>query len=362
MKVNLRSIVFWVLIGSGFCSVGAGLAELERDFLQPPRKAGGRCWWWWLNSNVTKEAITRDLESMHDKGFSGAMIFDAHGGNQRGNANVPNGPMFAGKEWTELYMHALREAKRLDLKIGLSIQSGWNLGGPRVTLDDKAKQITSSEIQVEGPANLRLELPAPRANYDYYRDICVLAYPRKALQGMPFKLTASSEQSNHPANNIPGDGFWVSAGKEGGQGPSQKNPEWIQFSFDRKVTVSGLNITGRPGYGPKVCRLESVDSGQRSKKFNLKNGSNKLSFDVITGKSIRIVFEDSYDPKFPDSPRNVQVLSAQLLDQDGKALMPGESGAGRADQQSYTQNRSEGAGDVGAGLPFPAGLYSLGFR
>ena len=51
--------------------------SFQEDFEHPTCEAGIRCWWWWLNSNVTKEAITRDLEAMHDKGFSGAMIFDA---------------------------------------------------------------------------------------------------------------------------------------------------------------------------------------------------------------------------------------------------------------------------------------------
>ncbi len=158
--------------------------SLETDFRNPPRQAGVRCWWWWLNSNVTKEAITRDLEAMHDKGFSGAMIFDAGTELRWGpDKNVPNGPMFSSPAWTELYLHALEEAKRLGLELGLSIQSGWNLGGPFVTLDDKAKQITWSEVQVEGPARIEQTLPIPKSNYKYYRDICVLAYPDKHLPG-----------------------------------------------------------------------------------------------------------------------------------------------------------------------------------
>jgi hypothetical protein len=171
--------------------------SLETDFRNPPRQAGIRCWWWWLNSNVTKEAITRDLEAMHDKGFSGAMIFDAGTELRWGpDKNVPNGPMFSSPAWTELYLHALEEAKRLDMELGLSIQSGWNLGGPFVTLDDKAKQITWSEVQLEGPALIEQTLPVPKANYNYYRDICVLAYPKKEASGKPRKpirdLTAKS--------------------------------------------------------------------------------------------------------------------------------------------------------------------------
>jgi hypothetical protein len=169
-------------------------ASLKSNFKAPVAATGPRCWWWWLNSNVTKEAITRDLEAMHDKGFSGAMIFDAGTELKWGpDDNPPNGPVFSGPEWTELYLHALREAKRLGLELGLSIQSGWNLGGPGVTLDEKAKQITWSETTARGGANVTLQLPLPASNYDYYRDICVLAYPERQVDRDPIShLTAKS--------------------------------------------------------------------------------------------------------------------------------------------------------------------------
>jgi len=167
---------------------------LRDNFKSPSAFSGARCWWWWLNSNVTREAITRDLEAMQEKGFSGAMIFDA--GTELGwgpDKNVPNGPMFSSPEWTELYLHALKEAQRLELEIGLSIQSGWNLGGPSVTLDDKAKQICWSEIELEGVAGIEKKLPVPESNYDYYRDICVLAYPSKKIEREPIRhLTAKT--------------------------------------------------------------------------------------------------------------------------------------------------------------------------
>jgi hypothetical protein len=171
----------------------SSIDTLRQGFSQPPRYAGVRCWWWWLNSNVTKEAITRDLEQMKAKGFSGAMIFDAGGANQRGNAQVPDGPTFASPQWRQLYKHALNEGKRLGLELGLSIQSGWNLGGPNVTPDFAAKQITWSEIQIEGPAQYEQKLPLPRNRSNYYKDICVLAYPtgpetqHKPIQNLELK-------------------------------------------------------------------------------------------------------------------------------------------------------------------------------
>ena len=175
----LLTIVFMLLScrASGLQSRKSSIVALRQGFLQPPRHVGVRCWWWWLNSNVTKEAITRDLEEMKAKGFSGAMIFDAGGANQRGNAQVPNGPTFASPQWRQLYKHALNEGKRLGLELGLSIQSGWNLGGPNVTPDFAAKQLTWSEIRIEGPAQYEQKLPLPKNRFNYYKDIRVLAYP-----------------------------------------------------------------------------------------------------------------------------------------------------------------------------------------
>jgi len=324
-KTQIVSVLI-LLITLSCCA--AGPRDLSASFQKPSREAGVRCWWWWLNSNVTEEAITRDLEAMHEKGFSGAMIFDAGTELRWGpDKNVPNGPMFSGPEWTELFLHALKEAERLNLELGLSIQSGWNLGGPYVTLDDKAKQITWSEIRVKGKKQINQKLPVPKSNYNYYRDICVLAYPvKEAPAKLPFKISASSQQSGFPVNNITdGDGktCWVSSGTKSGEGPTEKSPEWIQFSFEKKVKISGLHIEGRKNYGPKTCRLEAVDTRQKTNSFRLKNSFNKLSFDPIEGKSIRIIFEDSLDPSFPESPRNVQLLKAQLLGENGKSLTPG---------------------------------------
>ncbi len=318
MSRNATVIALCLLMSSTLCT-----GSLETDFKDPPQEAGVRCWWWWLNSNVTKEAITRDLEAMRDKGFSGAMIFDAGTELRWGpDDNPPNGPMFSGPKWTELYLHALTEAKRLDLELGLSIQSGWNLGGPFVTLDDKAKQITSSEIVVEGPAQIKQTLPVPRSNYDYYRDICVLAFPKRPLTGgLPYEVTASSQQPQFPVTHVTDGDYWVSGGTKRGQGPTPKSPEWIQFSFDRRVTLSGVHVQGRRGYGPKRCRVQAVDTEQATETFALKDGDNRLSFDRISGSVFRLVFTASYDSSFPESPRNVQVLNAQLFDAHDKGLL-----------------------------------------
>ncbi len=150
--------------------------ELAQGFANPPNSARLRAYWWWLNGNVTKAAITRDLEEMKAKGFGGALICDAGGAEQDGNDRVPHGPTFFTPEWRELYKHTLREADRLGLEMSLNILSGWNLGGPIVKAEDAAKKLAWTEALTNGPAKFNQALPMPKIRDGFYRDIAVVAY------------------------------------------------------------------------------------------------------------------------------------------------------------------------------------------
>lgn len=169
-----------LFIATAFTAKSQQLSETL--FQRPSSTSGIRCWWWWLNGNVTKQSITRDLEAMKDKGFSGACIFDAGGQDQRGNGPVPEGPLFGSPAWQELFQHAVKEAKRLGLVLSLNIQSGWNLGAPDVQPQESAKRLTWSETIVSGTG--ALSLPLPPATHGFYRDIAVLAYPYRDTAGI----------------------------------------------------------------------------------------------------------------------------------------------------------------------------------
>jgi hypothetical protein len=170
-------------------------SDLEKGFADPPNSARLRAYWWWLNGNVTKAAITRDLEEMKAKGFGGALICDAGGAEQDGNDRVPHGPTFFTPEWRELYKHALREADRLGLEMSLNIQSGWNLGGPIVKAEDAAKKLAWSEVLTSGPAKFNQALPMPKTRDGFYRDIAVVAYRTQTPVSVP------SRQSHQPIRN-----------------------------------------------------------------------------------------------------------------------------------------------------------------
>ncbi len=177
-------VCFTLLFLFGWTRLQAETA-LETGWQNPPNAARLRAYWWWLNGNVTKDSITHDLEQMKAKGFAGAVIFDANGASQEGNAPVSHGPTFFSPEWRELYKHTLREADRVGLEISLNIQSGWNLGGPVVTKENAAKKYISSELKISGGSCVVVKLPNPETRADFYRDIATVAYRIKASAKHP---------------------------------------------------------------------------------------------------------------------------------------------------------------------------------
>lgn len=303
---------------------------LEQEFMAPPRDARVRAYWWWLNGNVTKAAITRDLREMAAKGFGGALICDAGGYSQDGNGQVPAGPQFFSPEWRELYRHALHEAGQLGLEMSLNIQSGWNLGGPMVRAEQAPKKIVWSEFRTNGPSNLNIALPEPRHAPEFYRDVAIVAYPLRsdAKTLPPPSVRSSSEQSGHAAQNVIDglrDSFWVSAGGQSGEGPSREKPQWLQLEFDRPIQPSAIVVRPRENYGPSAGELRASSDGKDwRKRTPFKSADPKVEIRIPflgdPSTHFRLIAFQSFDPRFPDAPRNVQIAEIEFLDADGKAI------------------------------------------
>ncbi|NQT52307.1 glycoside hydrolase, partial [bacterium] len=89
--------------------------ELAERFQSPPRAVGPWAYWWWLKGNVSEASITRDLEAMKAKGFSGLLMFDARGYHES-HVPPPKSRMeFMSHEWRQKLRFAMAEAKRLGL-------------------------------------------------------------------------------------------------------------------------------------------------------------------------------------------------------------------------------------------------------
>ncbi len=65
------------------------------------------------------------------------------------------------ERWRQLFRHAIREADRLDIELGVSITSGFNAGGPWVTPEYGQQEIVWSEIIADSSTSLPITLPLP---------------------------------------------------------------------------------------------------------------------------------------------------------------------------------------------------------
>ena len=314
-RASFHIILAVVMLLAGVRAPAAAGDLMESGFADPPPEARLHAYWWWLNGNVTREAITRDLEAMREKGFGGALIIDAGGANQDGNRQVPHGPDFASPAWRELFRHTLREAARLKLELALNIQSGWNLGGPGVTPADAAKILCWTETPVVGPGPVSIKLPPLAARAGLLGEVAVVAVPELHQETIPCTVTASSTSPGYPASRLR-DGqagtFWVSDGVASGK----DGLAWIRLAFDRERPLSAFTLTGRPGHGPKALELIALDADGRRQPLAmgqpLKGQPWRAAWKVpLQARQLEIRIIDAYDTK-PGKPRNVQVAEIAL--------------------------------------------------
>ena len=162
-------------------------AALFRD---PPIGARPGALWDWMNGDVDLARITYELEQMKEKGMSGAEIWDLGIIRPVPENPVPAGPAFLGPEQLKAVNHAIEEADRLNLHLGIVAASSWNTGGSWVQPRDAMKGFYHSEITAEGPSKLSQVLPFPACSAPkgpdglpiYYKEIAVLAFPQSADQ------------------------------------------------------------------------------------------------------------------------------------------------------------------------------------
>lgn len=322
-RVFSLGVLFLLLSSPTVFSASDG-DPLESGFKSPPVDARLRAYWWWLNGNVTTQAITRDLAEMSAKGMGGGLIFDADGSAQGGHVRVPAGPTFGSPAWRELFLHTLREANRLGLHMSLSPQSGWNLGGPPIGPEEATKHLVWSRLEVTGTGRQTIAPPEPKHDDPWYRDIAVVALPAQAAATT---VHASSERKDHVAQlAMDGDAgtFWVSAGVEPGEGPRPDRPESLDLDLGADTVVSGIEVTGRPGYGPKeaLWQVRHADGAWETlgQVSATETGSTRRMTVATTGRVFRLSITKAFDPRTPDAPRDVQVAELTLLDVAGKAL------------------------------------------
>ena len=192
-NIMLKMIVLSTLTGlisaTKLSSQTTSADKLKVEFLNPPDGAKPGVYWYFMDGNMSKEAMTKDLESMKKVGIGNLVFLEV-------NVGIPRGPVdFLSDQWQDLFTHAVREAERLGIAITLGVGPGWSgSGGPWVEGRQSMQHLVSASIQVSenDKGKIILPKPEPRRPYfgeggftpelkkrwlDYYEDVAVLAFP-----------------------------------------------------------------------------------------------------------------------------------------------------------------------------------------
>jgi len=164
----------------------AGIEELSDEFQDPPSYSRPGAFWCWLNGNMSREAISRDLREMSEKGMGRAEIWDVAADNNPDNY-IPAGPAFLSDSSVAMIKYALAEGNRYGIKIGMIGSSGWNAGGTWVEPEWASKALYYSTLMISGPVKDNIKIPFPevpsRCPKDthgrpvFFREVAVLAIP-----------------------------------------------------------------------------------------------------------------------------------------------------------------------------------------
>lgn len=158
------------------------LDEMRKRFITPLNEDRPWVYWYWLNGNVTEKGLLADLEAMKAAGIGTAMAFDVGIGVQ-GKLKIRT------EEWYQLMKKVLLKADELGLKVGFH-GPGWaNTGGPWINAENSMKELIWNETIVT-PQSSKIKLFAPKGIFGFYRDIAVMAFPKK--EGDGFKLNSNN--------------------------------------------------------------------------------------------------------------------------------------------------------------------------
>ncbi|MCC5928853.1 MAG: hypothetical protein JJU28_06375 [Cyclobacteriaceae bacterium] len=139
---------------------------LASGFKDPPVEARPRGLWDWVNGNFSFSAITRELEEAKKMGMGGFDIWDV-GVSVDPNGVVPAGPAFLSDASLHGIAHAVREAERLGLELGLIMSSSWNAGGTWISPKHTAMHLYRSIANIQEAGLQRIELPFPEMPKKY---------------------------------------------------------------------------------------------------------------------------------------------------------------------------------------------------
>ncbi|NDW12249.1 DNA-binding protein [Bacteroides sp. 214] len=226
---------------------------LHQQFQTPSQEAKPWAIWHWMFGAFSKDALTADLEAMKEVGLGGAFILTIKSPEQGPDFPTPYRQLTP--EWWDMIHHAMKEADRLDLKLGMHICDGFALaGGPWITPEESMQRIVWTDTIVSGGKLNELLLSQPETKEGYYKDIALYALPVKEQKKEVIPVITTSAEVD-----TTGGSFRVNV--EQITDPTSLGA-WIQYEYAEPFTCHNIEITKvNNNYQAQRLKVMASDDG-----------------------------------------------------------------------------------------------------
>jgi hypothetical protein len=134
------------------------LAALHNAFAQPPDDSRIMMRWWWFGPAVTKPELQRELEQMKAAGIGGfeiaTLYAQALDDPSTGFLNLS----YLSDEHIDDLRFVAEEARRLGLRVDITLGSGWPFGGPSIPVTQAAGELRAELVTIP-PGSTSVAVP-----------------------------------------------------------------------------------------------------------------------------------------------------------------------------------------------------------
>jgi hypothetical protein len=120
---------------------GESLALLEKSFANPPDDCRIMMRWWWFGPAVTKPELQRELEQMKAEGIGGVEIATLYPLALDDPKTGFHNQKFLSDEHLDAIVVAANTARKLGLRVDITLGSGWPFGGPHIPVTQAAGEL-----------------------------------------------------------------------------------------------------------------------------------------------------------------------------------------------------------------------------
>ncbi|MHC4402341.1 MAG: glycosyl hydrolase [Planctomycetota bacterium] len=291
--------------------------DWEQGFRTPPPECRPEVYWDWMGGLISKEGITKDIESLARAGVGGVLIMQLPdqlaGVVQWPFRDYPGKVKCLSDEWFAMMNHAAKETDRMGLRMSFLMCPGWShCGGPWINAAKSLKVLVASRTPVAGSRRFDASLPRapihkPRGmdralpgsseaefwerfvnpRDDFYRDVAVVAVPvaGKGEAVPPERIVDLTKQMDGEGRLVwdvpPGRWTVVRLGVASQNGPNHPAPpEAMGFECDRMDPAAVRAVfDGMTARIVKEARAKGYKSVQRFETDSYEAGNQDFGLD-----------------------------------------------------------------------------------